>query len=231
MIASLVYQISYRYLKPFISYRGLKHWTSDAHVHTQTHTSGRQLKITFLDVLDYSEYSDTNISNFFFHWNITSSVRKQNENIISSWDNCCGDVAFFLFGHASARKKSWSFRYRPGPSRTGKQGFQIVLRGYRYKIRNITSFRFFIRETLFSWKNIFWNFHVRTRVKYCRESNVWIPIRILFYVYKIKCLENIWLKFYVYQSKLDKVQVNSPVSDTVSAVFDAYGHRCQKPRL
>ena len=33
---------------------------------THTHTSGRQLKIKFLEVLDYSEYSDTNISNFFF---------------------------------------------------------------------------------------------------------------------------------------------------------------------
>ena len=56
-----MYQISYRYLKPFMSYRGLKHWKSNTH----THTFGRELKITFLDVLDYSEYSDTNISNFF----------------------------------------------------------------------------------------------------------------------------------------------------------------------
>ena len=36
------------------------------HTRTHTHTSGRQLKITFLDVLDYSEYSDTNISKIFF---------------------------------------------------------------------------------------------------------------------------------------------------------------------
>ena len=34
------------------------------HTSTHTHTSGRQLKITFLDVLDYSEYSDTNISKY-----------------------------------------------------------------------------------------------------------------------------------------------------------------------
>ena len=34
--------------------------------HTHTHISGRQLKITFLDILHYSEYSDTNISIFFF---------------------------------------------------------------------------------------------------------------------------------------------------------------------
>ena len=32
------------------------------HIRTDTHTSGSQLKIEFLDVLDYSEYSDTNIS-------------------------------------------------------------------------------------------------------------------------------------------------------------------------
>ena len=31
------------------------------HTHTHTHTSGLQLRITFLDVLGYSEYSDTNI--------------------------------------------------------------------------------------------------------------------------------------------------------------------------
>ena len=36
------------------------------HTRINTHTSGRQLKIKFLDVLDYSEYFDTNISNFFF---------------------------------------------------------------------------------------------------------------------------------------------------------------------
>ena len=37
-----------------------------AHASTRTHTSGRQLKIKFLDVLGYSEYSGTNISKFFF---------------------------------------------------------------------------------------------------------------------------------------------------------------------
>ena len=36
------------------------------HTHAHTHASGRQLKMTFLDILDYSEYSDTNISIFFF---------------------------------------------------------------------------------------------------------------------------------------------------------------------
>ena len=64
VIASLVYRISYRYLKPFMSYRD--------------YTSGRQLKIIFLEVLDYSEYSYTNISKKkMFHKNIASSVRKQ----------------------------------------------------------------------------------------------------------------------------------------------------------
>ena len=48
------------------------------HTRTHTHTCRRQLKITFLDVLDYSEYSDTNISNFFFHENIASLMRKKN---------------------------------------------------------------------------------------------------------------------------------------------------------
>ena len=31
-----------------------------------THTPARELKITFLDVSDYSKYSDSNISIFFF---------------------------------------------------------------------------------------------------------------------------------------------------------------------
>ena len=64
MIASLVFEISYRYLKSIMSYWGLKRWKSDTHVHTHTHshTSGRQLKIEFLNVLKYSEYSDTSIS-------------------------------------------------------------------------------------------------------------------------------------------------------------------------
>ena len=49
-----------------MNYRGLKSLKSDTHTRTHTHTSERQLKITFLNVLDYSEYSDTNISNFFW---------------------------------------------------------------------------------------------------------------------------------------------------------------------
>ena len=40
----------------------LRSWKSS----TYTHPTGRQLKITFLDVSDYPEYSDTNISEFFF---------------------------------------------------------------------------------------------------------------------------------------------------------------------
>ena len=51
-----------------MSYRGCKRRKSDTYTHTRarTHTltSGRQLKITFLDVLDYSEYSDTRKKNF-----------------------------------------------------------------------------------------------------------------------------------------------------------------------
>ena len=36
VIASLVYQISHRYLKPFMSYRGFKRWKWDTHAHTHT---------------------------------------------------------------------------------------------------------------------------------------------------------------------------------------------------
>ena len=36
---------------------------------THTHAHRRQLNIIFLDVLDYSQYSDTNIVNCFFHEN------------------------------------------------------------------------------------------------------------------------------------------------------------------
>ena len=36
-------------------------WNVENQIHTHTHTPGRQLKITFIDVLDYSEYLDTNI--------------------------------------------------------------------------------------------------------------------------------------------------------------------------
>ena len=47
-----------------MSYRGFKRWKLDTRAHTlsHTHTSGHQLKITFLDDLDYSEYSDTDVS-------------------------------------------------------------------------------------------------------------------------------------------------------------------------
>ena len=49
-----------------LSYRGFKRLKSDTYTHAHTHTSGLQLKIKFLDVLDYSEYSDTNISKKIF---------------------------------------------------------------------------------------------------------------------------------------------------------------------
>ena len=50
-----------------MNYGGLKIRKSSTYTHTNsyTHTSERQLKIIFLDVLDHSEYSDTNISIFF----------------------------------------------------------------------------------------------------------------------------------------------------------------------
>ena len=60
-----------------MSYRALKRWKSDTHAHT--HTSGCQLKITFLDVLYYYEYWDTNIrkKKKKNRENIASSVKKQ----------------------------------------------------------------------------------------------------------------------------------------------------------
>ena len=56
---------------------------SNTHTHTRTHihTSGRQLKITFLDVWDYSKYPDTNIA-ICFHLNIAFSMRNENGNKI-----------------------------------------------------------------------------------------------------------------------------------------------------
>ena len=55
------------------------------HTRTHTHTSGRQLKIKFLDVLllDYSEYSDNDISKFFFHENsfLSEEAKIQDINV------------------------------------------------------------------------------------------------------------------------------------------------------
>ena len=74
-----MYHILYRYLKLFMSYRVLKLWKSDTDAHT--HKSGRQLKITFLDILEYSEYSETNIlKKKKIHENIASLVRKRNDS-------------------------------------------------------------------------------------------------------------------------------------------------------
>ena len=73
--ALLVYQISTRYSKPFISCSDLKNWKTSAraHTNTHTHTPGRQLKIIFLAVLD----SNTNIS-IFFHENSFVSEEAKN---------------------------------------------------------------------------------------------------------------------------------------------------------
>ena len=50
-----------------MSYRALKRWKSDTRPHAHIHSNAS--KKSHLDVLDYSEYSDTNISNFLFHEN------------------------------------------------------------------------------------------------------------------------------------------------------------------
>ena len=79
-----------------MNFSGLKIRKSHTYTHTHIHP-----EIKFLDVLDYSEYS-TNISKFFFHENIASSVRKQKwyenkkklsrnvENLLSHVD--CGEM-------------------------------------------------------------------------------------------------------------------------------------------
>ena len=58
----------------------------DTRTHTYTHTSGRQVKITFLDALDYSEYSETNISKKFFLQNsFLSEEAKWTSQVIESF--------------------------------------------------------------------------------------------------------------------------------------------------
>ena len=110
MIASLAYQILYWYLKPFMSYRGFKRWKSDTYTHarTHTHTSGRQLKITFLDVLDYSEYSDTNISK-------KKSSRKHSflSEEAKMKSNCMNDVPVNIVGWYTyySAHQNWEKRY------------------------------------------------------------------------------------------------------------------------
>ena len=50
-----------------MSYRGLESSTSDTYTRTHALTSGRQLKITFFDILSDSEYPNTDIA-IFFSW-------------------------------------------------------------------------------------------------------------------------------------------------------------------
>ena len=76
---------------------GVSNVENQTHTHTRTHThkSGCQLKITFLDVLGYSAYSDTKKKKWKkkFHENIACSVRKRN------WNDC---IIFYY------KKKSWN---------------------------------------------------------------------------------------------------------------------------
>ena len=50
--------------------------------HAQTRTTGRQLNITFLDVLVYSEYSHTNISKLIFSMKTFFSFLNKEAKII-----------------------------------------------------------------------------------------------------------------------------------------------------
>ena len=55
---------------------GLKIWKLNIHTHVRT-----PAKITFLDILDYSEYFDTNISIFFFYENSFFSEKAKEKNV------------------------------------------------------------------------------------------------------------------------------------------------------
>ena len=68
---------------------GISNVENRTHTHTRAHahTSGRQLKITFLEVLDYSEYSDTNITKINFCTKTASSVRKQKRFSLQAFYN------------------------------------------------------------------------------------------------------------------------------------------------
>ena len=93
-LLQMVCQISYRYLEPFMSYLALKCWKSDTHAHT--HPSGRQLKITFLDVLDYSEYLDTNIRKNIYDGTLI-------KNLLDLW--------YLVWSLTSCASKSTSIRH------------------------------------------------------------------------------------------------------------------------
>ena len=49
-------------------------WKLESRSHTHTYIR-MPVKIIFLDVLDHSEYSDTNISIFFFHENSEEAIQ------------------------------------------------------------------------------------------------------------------------------------------------------------
>ena len=84
---------------------GVSNVKNRTHTHTRTHahtyTSWRQLKITFLDVLEYSEYSDTNISKFFFPRK-HSFLSEEAKIVISK-----KLVNFTLFRDAAREKGKW----------------------------------------------------------------------------------------------------------------------------
>ena len=104
MTASLVYHSSYRYLKPFMIYRALKRWKSDTQAHTDT--SGRQIKITYLDVLDYSGYLDTNIWKKKFHEIVFIDIIHEGtliKNLLDLW--------YLVWSLTSCASKSTSFRH------------------------------------------------------------------------------------------------------------------------
>ena len=105
MTVLLVYQISYRYLKTFMSHRGFEKLKTG---HTNTHTFRHQLKITFLDVLDYSEYFVTNISNFSFsqkHISLSEEKKWSHQSPIVIKLNYFHQIKFFFKIHIRCATK------------------------------------------------------------------------------------------------------------------------------
>ena len=76
-------------------------WKLESQAHVHIHA--RIYKIVFHDVLDCSEYSDTNTSIFFYE-NIASSVRKQKYFYISVCLNMLQKIVIFHTSDSQLRK-------------------------------------------------------------------------------------------------------------------------------
>ena len=146
--------------------------------HAHTHTSGRQLKITFLDGQDYSEYSDTYILNFF-HENIAFVMRKQNvKSCIKSWSAWA--AKFVLNFWNSYETHDTAHRGVQEMGHEGEAQIAALLNAQTKKI----------------WPSFFWIFMIRVTVYQFIQNYKHIQnIKIYFFNQKL------WLKkFYVHTS-------------------------------